>query len=252
MTLQPMQRSQLLTDSIAKRSRVMVTLAQDDGWTIVKGQFRPGNRQSVLMFEPGPREEVRELGVGQEIAVTFRHGRKKCMFTSHFIKMEGGCWQLSWPDDVRQLQRRAYERVSPPEGVVIAVRFWQPDHNDECSARANAHHGQLENISAGGVRVRTADHSNVNMEETYRCVFTPPHSKVPLIVDGRLRHRESVVDGRASLGFQFVGLEASDEGRKTLERLAKLVGRFHRGQNPHRRRHDNRRGSQHTDDQSSK
>lgn len=242
MTLQPMQRTQLLKDSVAKRCRVMVTLALEDGWAIVKGLFRPGHRQDVLFFEPAPREQVREICAGEELAVTFRHGRKKCMFTAQFLKLESGCWQLSWPDEIRQLQRRAYERISPPDGTVVAVRFWQPDHADESGARANARHGQLENISAGGMRVRTADHEAINVDETYRCVFTPPHSKVPLIVDGKLRHRESVVEGRASLGFQFVGLEATEEGRKTLERLAKLVGRFHRGQHPHRRRRDHRGG----------
>jgi c-di-GMP-binding flagellar brake protein YcgR len=246
MTLQPMQYEQLLMDAVDKNCRVVITYKCQDGWRLHKGTFGERDRKPesyTIQLVPGCEDQGRNMPcVGESVSITFRHGRKKCMFTSSLLRIvdspEPGVWTLSWPKEVRQLQRRAYERVSPPEGTVLAVRFWQQDDDNESGGRENARHGQLENISAGGMRVRTGDLKNIELDKTYRCVFTPADSNQAIVLDARLRHRESALDGRASLGFQFIGLEASDEGRKTLARLAKVVGKLHRARRPRKKSAD--------------
>ena len=76
--------------------------------------------------------------------------------------------------------------------------------------------------------LKVADAVSVEMDRTYKTVFAPRPGKPALILDSILRHREVVEKGRASLGFQFVGLETSTEGLRTLDRLARLVSHFQR------------------------
>ena len=87
------------------------------------------------------------------------------------------------------------------------------------------------------MRIKVADAVSVELERTYKAVFTPRHGKPALILDTILRHREVVENGRASLGLQFVGLETCTEGLRTLDRLARLVSHFQRS---HFRRSDPR------------
>ena len=138
--------------------------------------------------------------------------------------------RIEWPKNVQQMQRRAFQRATPPESAIIPVRFWQTKSNDEAATndRSSMRHGQLVDMSAGGMRIKTADLDNIELEGAYRCVLTPHPGSSPLVFDARLRHRESTNHGRAALGFQFVGLEVTAEGRKTLTRIARLVNQYQR------------------------
>ncbi len=78
------------------------------------------------------------------------------------------------------------------------------------------------------MRIKVADASTIEVGVNYRCTFTPRADKPTFVVDALLRHKEAVGQGRISLGFQFVGLEATDEGRRQLDRLARLAHRFKR------------------------
>jgi hypothetical protein len=52
------------------------------------------------------------------------------------------------------------------------------------------------------------------------------------VLDAVLRHREAAEQGRASLGFQFVGMETTPEGLRLLDRLVRIVNHFQRSR-PH-------------------
>jgi c-di-GMP-binding flagellar brake protein YcgR len=140
-----------------------------------------------------------------------------------------GSLVLRWPSQVHQLQRRAFERSSPPPDTIVAVRFWRarPGHERDSSER-DVRHGQLEDISAGGMRIKVARPEDIEDDGLYCCTFVARQGKPPFLVDAQLRHREAAEGNRASLGFQFVGLEATAEGRRTLDRLARLVSHFQR------------------------
>lgn len=140
-----------------------------------------------------------------------------------------------WPDQIQQLQRRAYERATPPKDMVIAVRFWREVGPIGVPAEARTvRYGQLEDLSAGGLRVKVSNPDDIQPGATYRCVIEPYPGKPPLILDAVVRHREAVDHGRASIGFQLVGLETTPEGRKALDRLARTVSRFQRARSRRR------------------
>jgi len=78
------------------------------------------------------------------------------------------------------------------------------------------------------MRIKVADSKEVQIDRTYRCVFTPRSGKPSLVLDAVLRHREAVNQGRASLGFQFVGMETTHDGLHLLDRLVRIVNHFQR------------------------
>jgi len=249
LTLARDRQDQILVDSVRLQRPLVLTHQSGNGWRTFKALFvsgSPGLRElhtRVRMPEDGWPTNL--PAPGATLGGTFRIGHKKCMFGSVLVSTEmndeEALFTLRWPDQLQQLQRRAYERALPPPGEVIAVRFWRdhgcaghrptgdpPLHGATAPESRNVRHGQLEDISAGGMRIKVADPKDMELDCTYRCVLVPRPGKPPLVLDAVLRHREAVDNGRASLGFQFVGMETSAEGLRLLDRIARVVNHFQR------------------------
>jgi hypothetical protein len=238
------RQERIIAEAIRDRRQLTITYSLPDGWRRCKAVFlsgSTGSNETIISLGLPKGDAVLPLPpVGATIGGTFRLGHKKCMFSAGVRACRRQptsiLLTLNWPEYLSQLQRRAFERAAPPRGNVIAVRFWREDDGaDPSAAQRDVRHGQLEDISAGGMRMKVADTERLQLERAYKCVFTPRPGKPAFVLDAILRHREAVEQGRASLGFQFVGLEMSDEGLRTLDRLARLVGHFQR---THPRRSD--------------
>lgn len=230
------RQEEVLADAIREGRQLVLTYNLPDGWRRQKAVFVSGSsstREALVhaILSDSDRDALLPPK-GITVGGSFRLGHKKCLFSAA-VRSCGPRGKtvpihLTWPEHLSQLQRRAYERAVPPKGNIIAVRFWV-DTGDHASPDAREiRHGQLEDISAGGMRIKVADAVSVEMERTYKSVFTPRTGKPAMVLDSILRHRELVEKGRASLGFQFVGLESTTEGLRTLDRLASLVSHFQR------------------------
>jgi hypothetical protein len=238
------RQDQLLLDAVAHQRHVVLTQQTPDGWRLFKGKFIAGSgatRSLMVKLAPSPSDsDVTLPEPGETLGTTFRVGHKKCMFSTPLEGVhrggDGVSVTLRWPRDIQQIQRRVYERAQPPRGSVVAVRFWRTDrHGETVRDERDVKYGQLEDISCGGMRVRATEAVQVDVGRAYRCVFTTKTGKPPFVIDALLRHREAADHGRASLGFQFVGLDATEEGREVLARLARVIARLKRGRSqPHR------------------
>lgn len=240
------QQDQVLLDSIQQQRQLVVTYNSDAGWRTFKGCFVMGSPSSgEMVLRLGltePNVSTLLPGEGETVGGAFRLGHKKCMFRCQVrsLGQQAGAAVLTvtWPDGLQQLQRRAYERAEPPAGTIVAVRFWKEVAPSDAGIGArDVRHGQMENISCGGMRIKVADPHDVELAATYRCVFAPSQGKPSIVLDAILRHREAVDQGRASLGFQFVGLETTPEKVRTLDRLAKLVSHFQQARSRKARKH---------------
>jgi hypothetical protein len=238
------QLGQILEEAIMDQRRLTLTFSTAQGWRTFKSQFVGGSatRQALQIQSAALGETAASLAPcpGDTVGVAFRTGHKKCLFASTIQSIEAGgggtVATLQWPQQLQQLQRRAYERAKPPHDAVVAVRFWPEEGQSgvRCDTR-DARHGQLEDVSAGGLRVKVANATDVRIGVTYRCVFTPQPGRPPLILDTVVRHREAAEHGRASIGFQVVGLEITPDGRRVLDRLARTVAHYQRARARHQR-----------------
>ena len=231
-------QEEIFADAIREGRQLVLTYNLPDGWRRQKAVFVSGSPQAretvVQAILPEADTAACLPTPGLIVGGSFRLGHKKCLFSAA-VRSCGPRGKtvpisLTWPEHLSQLQRRAYERAVPPRGTVVAVRFWIDKGDQQSPDARELRHGQMEDISAGGMRLKVADTIGVELERTYKAVFTPRPGKPVLILDSSLRHREAAESGRAFLGFQFVGMETSTEGLRTLDRLARLVSTYQRSQ----------------------
>ena len=237
------QLDQILEDSIGQQRRLVLTQHSPQGWRTFPSRFLSGSASSQALRVAAPTpgsSSAQPPAPGETLGVTFRLGHKKCMFgatvESFQHSAEEGEVTLRWPNHLQQLQRRVYERAKPPSDAVIAVRFWREETASSSAAQARrVRHGQLEDISVGGMRIKAAQTDEIELGATYRCAFAPRPGKPSLVLDALIRHRQAMDYGRASIGFQFVGLETTVDGQQLLNRLARTVSQFQRARARSRR-----------------
>ena len=238
-TIDKERLDRMLVRAVEEKQRLILTHHSPQGWRTFKAHFVksvPASR--TLVIQTHLSRDLPDAALPRErevLGVTFRSGHKKSMFASNVesIKRQGnhGMVSLHWPDQIKQMQRRAYERVEPPRNAAIAVRLWQAgDPREPITEDRVVRYGQLVDLSAGGMRVKVADVSDFEPSAVYRCVFSPKPGKPTLCADAFVRHQEAADadHGRACVGFQFVGLETSTQGRRTLDCLAQTVSQFQR------------------------
>jgi len=231
------EAAEIIKDLVNRRARASLTCKSARGWRMYKCSFSSGAREfnQLNLFLPlrASGESVLIPHAGTTVGVTFRLGHRKCMFAGDVLSVNddgtGALLELAWPNRIEHLQRRAYDRSMPPRGTVIPVRFWQEDSAAPPGDGKQVGLGQLEDISAGGMQVNASDAFDIRVGGAYVCVFATSPGAHSLIIESVLRHHEETDRGRTRLGFQFVGLETTPEGRQTLDQLARLVSRFQRG-----------------------
>jgi hypothetical protein len=234
----------IMVDSIRRRLRALLTSKGPHGWRAHTSQLTLGSKDSgtigCVVQSPKTASDSPLPALGETIGVAFRVGRKKCMFSAVLRNVnhgpDGTLFTLTWPTELGQLQRRVYERVSPPRGSVISVRFWHEGLQAPSPETRDVRHGQLEDLSAGGMRIKASDQAKVDIGGIYKCVFAPHPGVAPLVLDATLCHHETMDDGRAFLGFHFLGYEMTTEGRQLLARVAEAVSSYHNADIRTRRR----------------
>ena len=231
------QRDEIITDSIGRGVDITLTHRLPRGWQVFRSKLLSGSLHSgkIIVAKPvAPHDtEANTPPVGSSLGVLFRTGHKKCMFGTirepDPPEAEADQITLCWPDHLQRLRRRAYQRVGPPPGCVVAVQFWRTSSPDgKARETRKPYYGELEDISAGGMRVDAADAAGLTAGDTFECLFVPQRGVPPIILEAVLRHHEAASEGRASLGFQFIGLETTPEGRELLRRLARTVNDYQR------------------------
>lgn len=240
------RRDQVLQDSIDRGVRAVIAHRPTDRWLSHKAIFVCGSADSgQLGLHMPPTHDSSASAcpkVGDSVGVTFRLNHKKCMFHSLVLalnRQEGDpLLTVRWPGALLQLQRRAYDRATPPRGEIVAVRLWRDDMSREnVSGKADVRNAQMVDLSAGGLSVTVADDDVFELGATYRCVFTTSPGAPSILLEATLRHRTVDDRQRACLGFQFLGLETTVDGSRVLGRLADAVRTFKNMETRSRRRH---------------
>jgi hypothetical protein len=135
------------------------------------------------------------------------------------------------PATMQRIQRRAYNRVEIPRSRNVLATFWQGENAaGAMPAAAVTWEGWLTNISAGGFQVRVASQGGPKLEGgDVVCVSIQAGQEYQSVqVEAQFRRQETDQRGVASMGFQFVGLGETEQGRETFARLTQIVCDFQR------------------------
>ena len=138
---------------------------------------------------------------------------------------------LKIPDSIEKMQRRLYTRIPVPGELKVKTLFWHRGYHDEARKPPGENYwqGELLDISAGGLRVviESWQHSYFNVEQFVGLQFTPMSYQKPIVLEGQIKHIEKIdEEEKLCIGVEFLGLEASNEGREKLGRLADVINAY--------------------------
>ena len=230
----------MIEEAVQRCLPVTLTNRHDNVWEVYKANFLALNTNRLAISQPvsdcglGHLEAAR----GQEVAITFKKGYNKCLFMARVIGQEH--FELDTginvpavvvycPEQIEKIQRRAYNRISPPQDMQVSIDFW-PCDGDANKDRRSA---MLVDLSAGGLGMTALAKECDLLEENklYQLEFVPLQGQGPLVVQCRVRHINSdQVSEVKSVGVQFIGLEMTEQGRATLRRLGRVVSVYQRHQ----------------------
>ncbi|MFP4055155.1 MAG: flagellar brake protein [Phycisphaerae bacterium] len=244
------QVNEALEAAAEKAVPLAVTFRHDGTWTTLRSRFVAVRGGHVLIEPPvdGETETPWEFAPADRVGISFKlkHYKHLSTVTVRGVEqytLEDGSpvpvLSLCAPSKMQRAQRRAYLRADVPSGRIVRASFWvggkdaEPEGSElECPVWS----GQVNNISAGGVQVSVPTDAERELEigETVgiHVNFGPGQESVR--ADAQFRHVEHVGD-QVLMGFQFLGLEVSDEGKRNLVLISRKVAEL-RGETNRRQR----------------
>jgi hypothetical protein len=230
--------NEAIADAVERNVPLTVTIKDGSQWITLHSRFVENRDGRVLIEPPQVDDDVppREFAPADRLGVSFKlkhykHITNVTVAGVEQLPLEGGqampVLSVVSPSKMQRAQRRAYLRAEVPDNRVVRASFWLGGCDAEPAGGDLDNPvwaGQVRNISAGGVQVE-ADPEAVRMIEIGEMVgmhisFGPGQESVR--VDAQFRHLEKVGQDFL-LGFQFLGLEATEEGKKTLVSISNKV-----------------------------
>lgn len=235
--LGPREINEVISSAADKATPVTVTLRIQGKWANLRSRIMQRQGQYVLIDPP-----VTEGGMGCPIAIGLALGislklkHHKYVFQAVVAGArpsdEGTLLALEFPARMQRLQRRAYLRADVPNGFIVRASFWLGDRGSEpCGTSPDrpVWSGRIMNLSAGGFLARTSDTSSRSVDEGdlvgVRLLFGTGDEAI--FADGQVRHVEGQ-DEQTILGFQFIGMEQTEEGRRSLQAISGHTSEFQR------------------------
>jgi hypothetical protein len=226
---------QIIAEAAAKQTPLVLTRRGPSGWVVAKSRFRgvcQPEQHLLIECPPGAGSHAwPKPAAGELLGVAFRRGHKKCLFSTVVVDGNALVGEATpgivarWPSELQELQRRVYQRACPPPGRRMKVGIrpvgTTPDQPPALT-------GVVEDLSAGGMRLRYEGEPDLDIEQGVHLDFALGRRTAEVRVDATLRHCQAADEGSWSLGFQFAGMEATREGQELLARIARTVTDFQR------------------------
>jgi len=249
--LQGHESEAVLRTVVENQVPAIMSYLSRDKWHVAKLVMRDlvANRLYAEGCRASKKPHPINIRVNQPVGVNFKHAYGKFVFDTIVVGLEpatqpdsGGTLVLAAPDQIGVMQRRSYFRVSVPEPLKVSVALWHRKAGARIEEKPahNYHEGRLVDISAGGAQIAiplktgrndapgAAGESDFHKGQFIGLRFTPMPYETPLMFTAQIRNVLPTADHSAlCVGLQIVGLEASEEGRHVLSRLATVVERYY-------------------------
>jgi len=251
--------SQTVLGTVAQnQSPAIMSYLSKDKWHVAKVVMKrlTGDRLYIEGYHATGKPHPINIRIDQPVGMNFKHAYGKFVFDTVVVNLEpsadpesGGTIVLAVPERIGVVQRRSYFRVNVPPSLKVNVVLWHRTGKRAATEKTHVYYeGRLVDISAGGAQVivpmkRGADgdppvsegngtpagETDFRKGQFMGVRFTPMPYETPLMFNAQIRNVLPTADHTGlCIGLQIVGLEASDEGREVLSRLAKVVEHYHR------------------------
>ncbi len=248
------EAKRLLEHALRKRTPLTITTQEKEQWQVYRAWLLAIQPNKLIFTSPNEHRADIPLKTtpGSEISVSFKKGYNKCIFKTRVI---GPCefakdtnntnnshsvncaknantnsdtvqaLAVYKPEQLEKIQRRSYDRAELPADFSVEVTFWA-NNNPNVTWQ-----GKLLNLSAGGTAIEVDVRNRPNLKENTYCYleFAPIPEQSKITVQARFRHQTDVLTRkRCIVGMQFVGLEADEQGLRTLRRISRAVSLYQR------------------------
>jgi c-di-GMP-binding flagellar brake protein YcgR len=191
-----------------------------------------------LEYPSNAEGPVPTIEASMPLGMSFKVRHHKHVFNTvveavgHFSTASSGqvkAISIAVPSRMQRIQRRAYNRVEVPRSRSVLATFWQGGMAASPPVKLTWE-AWVTNLSAGGCQVRASQHSLPELEEgeLVGIRLDLGQGYEPVLADAQLRHVEKDERGVALLGYQFVGLNDTAQGRDMLRRIGQAVLDFQR------------------------
>ncbi|HUU23706.1 MAG TPA: PilZ domain-containing protein [Phycisphaerae bacterium] len=248
-TLQPLSNRQIdevIRAASQRHVPVTLTVRVDGTWVTSRGHIADlrGGHLLLELAEPDGDEPGYGFQPADSVGVSFKLKHHKHIFTGTVagvqkIRCADGTEvqmvQVCSPTRMLRMQRRVFLRVPVPANRVVRASYWLGSCDDEpTSGRQDqpVRSGRLVDISAGGFQLISTDGGTdaLDIGETVGTRISFGVGDETVYADAQFRHRKEV-DGQVHLGFQFVGLAQTSQGRKALQLMGDKAAQFQRETN---------------------
>lgn len=222
-TLQPDQIRDFLLSSIQGHADVVVSFTHGGKWHLIHTQICRFDEDSIAL-----KGDSEGLVVNQPVGMCVRLGHFKYLFETRVSSLDDGQVLLDYPEIVEQLQRRAFERQQVPANLKVKCLFWHRGYLDDIQTAPAEQYwqGRLLNLSSGGAQIAV----DLDLKDYFSkgqlvgVQFTPMSYQRPLLLEAHVKYLiEQSDQGQFLVGVEFLGLEASADGREVLHRLVRVV-----------------------------
>jgi len=239
------QATELVQCAIYQRIPAIMSYMSKNKWHVAK-VLLVEQLDEVIHLETmhsDRRNQPLNICVGQPVGVSFKHAYAKFVFDTTIQELmpsgSGGRIVIAQPTKMEAIQRRSYFRVSVPRRMPVNVVLWhRMGRRRQADEPQQYYSGRLIDLSAGGAQIampmKDAEQGAEVESKEFRqgqfigLRFTPLPYEMPLVINAQIRTALPTADENAvCLGLQLVGLEASQEGRETLTRIAQVVEHYH-------------------------
>lgn len=228
--------TKVLHSFVDKQAKGVMTHLTSGKWHVCDVVFLAVTPSAVqIEVQPTPKKMPTDIQIHQPVGLSVQQEFAKYVFESVVIGLESvphgacsGMVLLEIPDKIECMQRRVYSRVTAPGKLKVQVLFWHRGYMDNTTEAPldNYWQGQMLDLSAGGMQITIDANQGVNFRpgQLVGLQFTPmPHQK-PILLEAQVKHiAPNIKSNRLHLGVEFIGLEASGEGRQKLHRLLEIV-----------------------------
>jgi len=239
--LDAVQIDELINAAVDKAVPVIITISQEKSWANLHSRVAALWGSHMLLEMPCAELTgvPHEFAPAERVGVSFKLKHHKYIFSATVVGQERIAQDdgselpvlaVVAPARMQRLQRRAFLRADVPDNRIVRASFWMGGRDCEPAGTDCEHpvwSGQVVNISAGGFQLAVDPNAARILEEGdcvgLRLVFGTGGETV--YADAQFRHAE-LIDGRAQLGFQFLGLTETAAGRVALQLISVKVAEF--------------------------
>ena len=231
-TLNYSEMKGVFSEAQQKNSPIIGSFMVDEKWQLIDLHVCGCSDDFIAFNSQNSCEQLKE---DHPMGICIHLGHFKYLFDStvQVTEAQDTTWRilLNPPDTAQRIERRVYHRQPVPANTKVKVMFWHRGYLDESENEPaeNYWQGTLLNLSAGGARfeieIKHKEHFRIG--QLLGIQFTPMSYQKPLLLESHVKYAEEQSDNRYfRIGVEFLGLEASPEGRQILDRILEVISQY--------------------------